>query len=386
MSELPEKYEALLTFIRDLYGSAGAIPLHEPRFLGNEKRYLADCVDSTFVSSVGEYVNRFEAMMREITGARFAIATANGTLALHICLVLAGVRDGEEVITQPLTFVATCNAISYLRAHPVFVDVDRDTMSLSPAAVRTFLEENGERRSDGCYNRTTGRRISAAVPMHTFGIPGRIEELKALLEEWGVALVEDAAESLGSTVHGRQTGTFGLVGAFSFNGNKIVTAGGGGCVATDDERIGKLGKHLTTTAKVPHAWNFFHDQVGYNYRLPNLNAALVCAQLEQLPSFLENKNATAARYRTFCAEHAIAFMDTRDGTTSNFWLNTILTGSQEERDAFLASSNARGIMSRPAWTLMNRLPAFADAQCGDLTNAEWLEARIVNIPSSVRKK
>ena len=384
MSELPDKYRALLNLIRELYGAEGHIPLHEPRFMGNEKRYLNDCIDSTYVSSVGEYVNRFEDMMRELTGSRCAIATANGTVALHMSLILAGVRDGDEVITQPLSFVATCNAIAYQRAHPVFVDVDRDTMSLSPTALRVFLEEHAERRDDGCYNRGTGRRIVAAVPMHTFGLPGRIEALADICDEWGIVLIEDAAESIGSTVGNRHTGTFGRMGAFSFNGNKTVTCGGGGCITTNDEALGKLGKHLTTTAKVPHAWEFYHDQVGYNYRLPNLNAALACAQLEQLPGMLANKRETALRYKRFCAERGIPFFDELKGRTANFWLNAILTDSLEERDALLTVSNAAGVMMRPVWKLMQRLPAFADAQSGPLDNAEWLEDRVVNIPSSVR--
>lgn len=384
MSDLPDRYRALLGFIRELYGAKRQIPLHEPRFAGNERQYILDCIDSTFVSSVGEYVNRFEAMIREITGASHAIAITNGTLALHISLILAGVGEGDEVITQPLTFVATCNAIAYQRAYPVFVDVDRDTMSLSPAALRAFLEEHAERRRNGIYNRASGRRIAAALPMHTFGIPGRIEALAHICEEWGIPLVEDAAESIGSTVGNKHTGIFGLVGALSFNGNKTVTCGGGGCVVTNDENLGKLGKHLTTTAKIPHAWEFFHDQVGFNYRLPNLNAALACAQLEQLPSMLRDKRDTAMRYRSFCANHDILFMDEIGNGKANFWLNAILVGSRKERDALLAESNASGIMLRPAWRLMHHLPAFSSAQHGPLDNAEWLEARLVNLPSSVR--
>jgi Predicted pyridoxal phosphate-dependent enzyme apparently involved in regulation of cell wall biogenesis len=382
--KLHEKYSLLLDFIRRHYGTDGRIPLHEPRFRGNEKRYVADCIDSTFVSSVGEYVNRFEEMMRSLTGARYAIATSNGTAALHMSLILAGVHDGDEVITQPLSFVATCNAIAYLRAHPVFVDVDRDTLSLSPAALRAFLEEHAERRDGGCFNRSTGRRIVAAVPMHTFGFPGRIEALAEICEEWNIVLVEDAAESIGATVGNRHTGTFGKLGAFSFNGNKTVTCGGGGCIVTNDDALGKLGKHLTTTAKVPHAWEFFHDQVGYNYRLPNLNAALACAQLEQLDAMVSDKRETAQAYKRFCAAHDILFVDEMTGTKANFWLNAIITGDLDERDAFLALSNGAGVMTRPIWKLMPRLPAFADAQCGPLDNSEWLEARVVNLPSSVR--
>jgi aminotransferase in exopolysaccharide biosynthesis len=384
MSDLAPKYLALLGEIRALYGTSGAIPLHEPRFFGNEKKYVADCIDSTFVSSVGEYVDRFEAMMCELTGARYAVATTNGTVALHTALILAGVADDDEVITQPMSFVATCNAIAYQRAHPVFVDVDRDTLSLSPTALRQFLEAHAGRREGGCYNRGSGRRISALLPMHSYGLPGRIEALADICDEWGLVLVEDAAEAIGARVGARHAGTFGRMGAFSFNGNKTITCGGGGCVVTDDEAIGRLGRHLTTTAKVPHPWEFFHDQIGYNYRLPNLNAALACAQLEQLPAMLANKRATALAYKEFCAEHDIFFIDELPGRTANFWLNAVITSSREEREAFLAESNAGGIMTRPVWTLMHRLPAFADAQCGPLDNAEWLEARVVCLPSSMR--
>jgi aminotransferase in exopolysaccharide biosynthesis len=384
MFELPEKYRELISLVRELYGAEGFIPLHAPHFKGNEKRYLLDCIDSTYVSSVGAYVDRFELMMREITGARCAIATVNGTAALHMALILGGVRDNDEVITQPLSFVATCNAIAYQRAHPIFIDVDRDTLSLSPTALRNFLEKQAERRSDGCYNRVTGRRIAAAVPMHTFGLPGRMAELADICSEWGIVLIEDAAESLGSWIGKQHTGTLGKIGAFSFNGNKTVTCGGGGCIVTDDEEIGRLGKHLTTTAKVPHAWEFFHDQIGYNYRLPNLNAALACAQLEQLSNILIDKRATAETYARFCAQRGIPFLTERAGTASNYWLNAILVDSTECRDAFLEYSNRLGVMVRPVWRLMQQLPAFAEAQCGPLDNAMWLESRVINIPSSVR--
>jgi perosamine synthetase len=383
MSEIAEKYRNLIGLVRQIHGTAGNIPLHEPRFLGNEKRYLADCIDTTYVSSVGPYVDRFEAMMCEITGAKAAIATVNGTAALHMSLVLAGIRDGDEVITQPLSFVATCNAIAYQRAHPVFVDVDRDTLSLSPEALRDFLEENAERKKAGCTNRLTGRRIKAVVQMHTFGLPGRIEALRDICAGWDIALIEDAAESIGSRIGARHTGTFGRVGAFSFNGNKTVTSGGGGCLVTDDEALGRRAKHLTTTAKLSHAWDFHHDEVGYNYRLPNLNAALACAQLEQLPAFLKNKRATAMRYADWCAREGIAFLGERPGSTSNYWLNCIQTGSRTERDALLAYSHAQGVMARPAWILMPELPAFADCLAGPLENARWLVDRLVTLPSSV---
>ncbi|XZG70796.1 LegC family aminotransferase [Chitinibacteraceae bacterium HSL-7] len=378
------RLEALVAFARELYGAEGFIPLHAPRFDGNEKAYLLDCIDSTFVSSVGAYVDRFEAMMRDITGAQYAIATVNGTAALHMALILAGVTDGDEVITQPLTFVATCNAIAYQRAHPVFVDVDRATLGLSPAALSAFLMEHAERRDDGCYNRSSGRRIRACVPMHTFGLPCDADALLRVCDEWGIVLIEDAAESLGSCIGDRHTGTIGHLGAFSFNGNKTVTCGGGGCIVTNDESLGRLAKHLTTTAKQPHPWAFSHDTVGYNYRMPNLNAALACAQLEQLNGIIASKRDTAARYAGFCAGHDVAFVGEPAGTRSNYWLNAVLLHDEAERDAFLAYSNGAGVMTRPVWQLMPTLPAFSQAQCGPLPHAEWLAARLVNLPSSVR--
>jgi perosamine synthetase len=383
MSEIAQKYRGLIDLVREIYGSSGTIPLHEPRFMGNEKRYLADCIDTTFVSSVGPYVDRLEAMMREITGARAAIATVNGTAALHMTLILTGVQDGDEVITQPLSFVATCNAIAYLGAHPVFVDVDRDTLSLSPKALRAFLEETAERRVNACYNRKTGRCIKAVVPMHTFGLPGRAEALQEICAEWGIALIEDTAEAIGSRMGERHIGRSGALGAFSFNGNKIVTSGGGGCIITDDEELARRAKHLTTTAKRAHRWEFDHDEVGYNYRLPNLNAALACAQLEQLPAFLDNKRVTASRYAAYCQAHGIDFVQERPGTRANHWLNCIQVTSRQERDSFLACSHAQGVMARPAWILMSRLPAFSDAVSGPLGNADWLADRLVTLPSSV---
>lgn len=384
MSELHKPLRELLTFVRQLYGADGPVPLHAPVFAGNEKAYLADCIDTTFVSSIGAYVNRFEVMMQELTGARHAIATMNGTAALHMALILAGVRDGDEVVTQPLSFVATCNVLAYQRAHPVFVDVDADTLSLSPTSLQSFLESSCERVAGGCRNKKSGRRVVAVVPMHTFGLPGRAEELAEICEYWGLVQVEDAAESLGSYIGTRHTGTIGKLGAFSFNGNKTVTCGGGGCVVTDDDELAKLAKHLTTTAKVPHRWDFYHDQVGFNYRLPNLNAALACAQMEQLRGFLANKRETALAYSKRCGELGIPFLSERPGTTSNYWLNGILTRSLEERDAFLAYGNDNGLMVRPVWKLMTELPAFADAARAPLPNSEAAAARIVNLPSSVR--
>ena len=359
------------------------IPLHRPVFEGNEKQYLVDCIDSNFVSSVGAKVVEFEQQIATFTGAKYAVATVNGTAALHVALQLAGVLRDEEVITQALSFVATCNALSYTGAHPVFVDVDRDTLGLSPVALRQFLAQYAELRDGHAFNKSTGRRIAACVPMHTFGHPCRIEEIAIICSEFGIALVEDAAESLGSYVGKRHTGTFGKMATLSFNGNKVITTGGGGMIITDDEALAKRAKHLTTTAKIPHAYEFAHDEVGYNYRLPNLNAALGCAQMERLPEFLAIKADIAERYKVFCAENGLAFVGARTGTTPNFWLNALVMNSVQERDAFLTFTNAHGVMTRPIWKLMTALPMFALCQHDGLENSRWLEERVVNIPSSV---
>ncbi len=374
--------DALMAEIRAIYGD-GPVPLHRPVFAGDERRFLVECVDSTFVSSVGPMVDAFEAQVAAFTGARFAVATVNGTAALHMALQLAGVASEEEVITQPLTFIATCNAVRYGGAWPVFVDVDRDTLGLSPAALRAFLERHAERREDGCYNRTTGRRLAACLPVHSFGHPCRIAEIAAVCAEYGIPVVEDAAESLGSWAGARHTGTFGRLGVLSFNGNKIITTGGGGMILTDDEDLARRAKHLTTTAKVPHPWEFVHDAVGYNYRMPNLNAALGCAQMERLPAMLAAKRAVAARYAAFCAAHGWAFVAEPAGTRSNYWLNAVLLDSRAARDALLEYTNARGVMTRPAWRPMHRLDMFRGCQQDGLANAEWLEGRLVNLPSSV---
>jgi perosamine synthetase len=375
----------LIEFIRGLYPNDDFVPLHAPRFYGNERKYIMDAIDSTFVSSVGSYVNRVEQMMQDITGAKYAVASVNGTSALHISLLLAGVQTGDEVFTQPLTFVATCNAIAYCNAKPVFIDVDRDTMGLSPGKLKSFLESSAEIRNGQCFNRVTGNRIAACVPMHTFGHPCRIDELFDVCTQYNIALVEDAAESLGSYYKGQHTGTFGLLGILSFNGNKIATAGGGGVIITSDTELGKKAKYLTTTAKVPHPYEFVHNEIGYNYRMPNLNAALICAQLEQLDAYLANKRETAERYKEFFANIAdMDFVVEPENSRSNYWLNTVLADSLEERDRLLKVTNDHGVMTRPVWKLMNKLEMFKDCQCGDLTNAEWLESRVVNLPSSVR--
>ena len=381
-AEGQETADGLIELVRGRYGE-GFIPLHRPVFEGNEKQYLVDCIDSNFVSSVGAKVVEFEQHIASFTGAKYAIATVNGTAALHVALQLAGVQRDDEVITQALTFIATCNALSYVGAHPVFVDVDLDTLGLGPEALRRWLSEHAELRDGQAWNRGTGRRISACVPMHTFGIPLRIEEIVAICDEYGIAVVEDAAESLGSWVGDRHTGTFGRLATLSFNGNKVITTGGGGMIITDDEALARRAKHLTTTAKVPHPYEFVHDEVGYNYRLPNLNAALGCAQMELLPKMLEVKAEVAARYRDFFAGTGVRFVEPLPGTTANWWLNAIVLESEADRDALLEYTNSRDVMTRPIWRLMSRLPMFQHCQHDGLENSLWLEARVVNLPSSV---
>lgn len=378
-------YSDLIKFIRQTYKTDDFLPLHEPVFFGNEKKYLNECIDSTFVSSVGKFVDRFEVMMAEYTGAKYAIATVNGTAALHIALQLAGADKNSEVITQPLSFVATCNAISYCGAKPVFVDVDKETMGLSPESLLLFLQEQTEQRADGCYNKTTGNRISVVLPMHTFGHPCRIDEVAAICDEYNIVLVEDAAESLGSFYKNKHTGTFGRIGAFSFNGNKTITTGGGGMIVTNDEVLAKRAKHITTTAKVPHAYEFIHDEIGYNYRMPNINAALGCAQMETLAVILENKRELALAYESFFESHDIEFIKEPESAKANYWLNAVVLGNKKKRDEFLKVTNEAGIMTRPIWQLMSRLEMFKSCQAGDLTNAYWLEERVVNIPSGVQK-
>ena len=376
-------FEDVIEFIQETYRTKDFIPLHEPKFAGNEKQYLNECIDSTFVSSVGKFVDEFEEKIANYAGAKYAIATSNGTSALHISLLLSGVENGDEVITQPLTFVATCNAISYCGADPIFVDVDRDTMGLSPVALQEFLGSNTTISNNKCTNNSTGKVIKACVPMHTFGHPCRIDEIKAICDEYNIYLIEDAAESLGSLYKGKHTGTYGEMGVMSFNGNKIITAGGGGCIVTDNEVLAKQAKHLTTTAKVPHKWAFNHDQVGYNYRMPNLNAALLVAQLEQLNSFVRGKQEIFSKYRDFFKDNDIDFLVAIEGSKSNYWLNTLILDDLNQRDLFLKVTNTAQVMTRPAWTLMNKLPMFKNCQKGDLENSKWLEDRVVNIPSSV---
>ncbi|WP_243347497.1 LegC family aminotransferase [Parabacteroides sp. FAFU027] len=377
-------YNRVIEYIKELYGNPDFVGLHEPRFVGNEKKYLNECVDSTFVSSVGKFVDRFEQMVEEYTGCAKAVACVNGTNALHLALVLSDVKAGDEVITQPLTFIATANAISYCGAEPVFLDVDRDTLGLSPKALKEFLSTKTEKKEGHVYNKISGRKIKAVVPMHTFGHAVRMDELKAICDEYGLALIEDAAESLGSFYKGQHTGTIGEIGVLSFNGNKTITTGGGGMLLFRDIETGLHAKHLTTQAKVPHRWEFVHDEIGYNYRMPNLNAALGCAQMENLPMFLEKKKDLAEKYSYFFGAAGIQFLQQPEHSDSNYWLNAVILGNAEERDKFLTQTNNNGVMTRPIWRLMNRLPMFSHCQTDNLENAIWLEERVVNIPSSVR--
>lgn len=377
-------YNKIIEFIKELYCNQEPVPLHAPCFAGNEKKYLEECIDSTFVSSVGPFVDRFEEEMARYTGCRRAVVCVSGTNALHMALMLSGVERDDEVLTQALTFIATCNAVSYIGAHPVFIDVDLDTLGLSPAAVRAWLSGNAILKEGQCYNRKTGRRIKACVPMHTFGHPVHLDELAEVCREYCIELVEDAAESIGSLYKERHTGTFGKVGAISFNGNKTITTGGGGMLLFQDEELGKLAKHLTTQAKVPHRWAFVHDHVGYNYRMPNINAALGCAQLENIERFIADKRETAERYRAFFEDIPdVAFFTEPDHCRSNYWLNVLIMKDRAARQEFLEYTNDHGVTTRPVWELMNRLPMFEHCETDGLKNTVWLADRVVNIPSSV---
>ena len=375
--------QSLIRFIREQYRSNDFIPLHAPVFNGRERELVLDTIDSTFVSSVGAYVDRFEKDMATFTDSTRAVAVMNGTAALHIALKLADVVPGDLVVTQSLTFVATCNAITYCGAEPLFVDVDRHTLGLSAVALDRWLAEHALLDDQGdCRTRIGHRRIRACLPMHTFGHPVELDDLVAVCDRWHLVLVEDAAESLGSFYKGRHTGNFGKIGVLSFNGNKIMTTGGGGMLLTD-EAVGSRAKHLTTTAKIPHPYEFVHDEVGYNYRLPNLNAALGCAQLEQMPAFLASKRSLAARYIEFFKGSEFQPIVEPEHCVSNYWLNGVICEDANQREALLKATNEAGVMTRPIWALMTKLPFFKHALQGPLDNAEWLEARVVNLPSSV---
>lgn len=382
---IPELFSQITTFIKSLYPKDNPVPLHAPRFTGNEKKYLMDCIDTTYVSYVGQYVTRFEDEIRQLTGAKHAIAVSSGTAALHAALLLSEVAPGDEVITQPLTFVATANAIVYCSAQPVFVDVERSTLGLDPDKLNDFLINNGVLKSDGrCYNKTNGRKIAACVPMHTFGHPARIDQIIEICRRHQIPVVEDAAEALGSFYNGQHVGTFGDIGILSFNGNKPVTTGGGGMIITNAEEIAAKAEHLTTTAKQPHPWEFVHDEVGYNYRMPSINAAVGCAQMECFAGVLENKRGTAQMYNRFFQEIGVPFVTEPVHARSNYWLNTIVLKDRQVREQFLAHAAEKGVQTRPVWRLMPNLPMYSHCQSTSLETAQWLEDRLVNIPSSVR--
>lgn len=377
-------YDTLLQSIRDYYDTEGFIPLHAPVFGQNEKTYLNDCIDTTFVSSVGEYVDRFEQTVAEYTVSKYAIATVNGTSALHIALLLSGVTPKSEVITQSLTFVATCNAIRYCNANPVFIDIDRDTLGMSPTSLQRFLDTHCELKNNRCYNKTTKNYVSAVVPMHTFGHPCRIKEIATICHSYNLNLVEDAAEALGSTYEKKYIGTFGTLGVLSFNGNKTITTGGGGMILTNDPILAKKAKHLTSTAKVPHAYEYIHDEVGYNYRMPNINAALGVAQMENIDIILEKKRDLARYYQDVATSINISIHRELSNVRSNYWLNAIILNDYIEKDTFLKKSNAQGIMTRPIWKLMHHLEPYKRYFHDELTNSLWAEKHIVNIPSGIK--
>ncbi len=378
-----KQIEETIAFIRESFSTTDFIPLHAPVFPGNEKKYLNECIDTTFVSSVGKFVDQFEEEVGKWSDTAKGVAVVNGTAALQIAMKLVGVEKGDEVITQALTFVATTNAITYLGAKPVFVDVDLDTMGLSANKLEEFLEENAEIRNEQCYNKKTNKRISACVPMHTFGFPVHMNELLAICEKWKIPIVEDAAEAIGSYYHEKPCVSIGGIGIYSFNGNKVITSGGGGAIVSKNNNLLEKAKYITTTAKKPHPYEYFHDELGYNFRMPNINAALLCAQMENLQMFLDKKRELASRYREFFAETDIKFRWENENSKANFWLNAVELEDRVARDAFLQSTNDAGVMTRPIWTLMYKLPMYEDCQRDDQTHAEYLEDRIVNIPSSV---
>jgi perosamine synthetase len=379
-----KNFENIIDFIKSQFPNQNFVQLHEPKFKGNERLYVLDAIDSTFVSSVGPYVDKFELMMAEISKTNKAVAVVNGTSALQVALRLSGVKNGDEVITQALTFIATVNAIIYNGASPIFLDVDVDTMGLSPKAVELFLEEFGELRDGICYNKKTNKKIAACMPMHTFGFPVHIDDLILVCSKWNIPIVEDAAESIGSEYKGRPTGSFGKLGVYSFNGNKIVTSGGGGVIVTSDIQLGLKAKHLTTTAKVPHPYEYVHDDIGYNFRMPNLNAAMACAQLEQLDYFLQSKRGLANIYKDYFERNGIKFRTELPNTKANYWLMCLEFESTSDRCLFLKLSNDNKIMTRPIWQLIFKSPHYASFQKDSQKNAIFLEERIVNIPSSVR--
>ncbi len=375
--------EKFISHVREIYSTDDFIPLHEPKFIGNEKKYIADTIDTTFVSTAGEYVEEFEKRITEFVMTKSAIATVNGTSALHIALLISDVAPGDLVITQSFTFVATCNAIKYCGADPVFVDIDDSTLGLCPSELEEYFNENTEFKEEACIHKGSGRRIKACVPMHTFGNPANIKEIKRICKLFNVQLIEDSAESLGSTSHGQHTGTFGELGILSFNGNKIITTSGGGMILTNSEELASKAKHITTTAKEPHRWEYMHNMVGYNFRMPNLNAALGCAQIENLLYFIKNKRKLADIYSSWCNENDICFFQESEPSKSNYWLNALIFKDNEERQGFLEVTNNNGIMTRPPWIPMHQLDMYNNCYSGPLNNTERLSERLVNIPSSV---
>ena len=379
--------EALFDALRKVLPASESYPLHEPLFCGNENKYVQECIDTGWVSSVGKFVDRFEADLATYTGVKRAVAVVNGTAALHVCLILSDVQSDDEVLVPALTFIATANAVTYCHAVPHFVDSSQETLGIDPDTLESYLAEISEIRTDGCYNKKTGRRIRAVVPMHTFGHPVDMDKMVNVCEKYQLALIEDAAESIGSFYKGRHTGNFGHIAAMSFNGNKTITTGGGGAVLTNDEELGKLAKHITTQAKIPHRWAYAHDRIGYNYRMPNINAALGCAQLEELPGFVEKKRRIAEKYRkTLDGVPGVKFFVEPEFAKSNYWLNAILLDKDvaTERDHVLEALNDAGIGSRPIWELMYTMPMFKECPRMDCKVAEDIGRRLINLPSSVR--
>jgi perosamine synthetase len=384
---MDQRYKKIILFIREVFESSKLVPLHAPVFIGKEKEYLSNCIESTYVSYLGEYVTKFEQEIAKFTGIKYAVATVNGTCALQIALQVCGVKPGDEVLTQALTFVATANAISHTAATPVFIDSDRQTLGMSPEKLEEFLVENTYNDNNGFrINIKTGKRISACVPVHVFGHPVRIDKIVEICKKCNIFLVEDAAESLGSYYKGNHTGLFGEAAILSFNGNKIITSGGGGMILTSDESLAEKARHLTTTAKVAHPYEFYHDEVGYNYRMTNITAALGLAQMENILLFLRNKRELAIIYSDFFKELGISFITEPPDSKSNYWLNTILLNDRDDRDNFLNFSHQNKVMCRPAWMLMNELPMYRNCTTTNLENARYLQDRMVNIPSSVRIK
>lgn len=379
-------FDKFIEFVKSIYPRMNPVPLHAPVFLGKEKEYLIECIDSSFVSYVGKYVTRFEEMTAHYTGAKYAVAIVNGTAALQIAMQISGVEKGDEVITQPLTFVATANAIAHCGAEPVFVDVDIETMGMSPEKLNDWLSRNTEfdNSSPKPKNKFTKKRISAIVPMHTFGHPCRIDEIMEIANKYNIPVIEDSAESLGSFYKGKHTGTFGLAGILSYNGNKTVTTGGGGMIITDNEELAKRAKHIATTGKIPHKWEYVHDAIAYNFRLTNVSAALGVAQMEYFDKILNNKKETANLYKNFFTDSGIDFFMEPKNSSSNYWLNVIQLKNRNEREMFLEFTNSKGVMTRPIWCLMNKLEMYRKCQTGNLDNSEKLEAIVVNIPSGYR--